>query len=191
MSRLIGTFRALCSPPNCLTFSRMVLSPFAAASIFCGDSVVSACILGYSLSSDMADGWLSRVTNSSTTAGSYLDPLADKITSLSVPPALYLVGSFPAPLLSLIVAKDLLLSSGSLVSLYRGLSKAPPLKPTLISKVNTLVLSIYILALLLQDFIQYEAFGILVRRLMEPILYVTSTGTLASYAKIAASRLFS
>lgn len=116
-----------------------------------------------------------------------MDPIADKITSLTVPPALYINGGFPGPLLGLIVAKDLILSSGSVFAIFRHNMKSilPPVRPTLISKVNTFTQSAYIMSLLTLGFIDSNLLFYFVKYLEEPILYATSSATLISYISLA------
>lgn len=182
-----GVFRVLTSPPNILSVSRIALSPLAAYGIISNDYSASVCILGYSLLTDMGDGWLSRVTNAETISGSYLDPIADKVTAVTVPSALYISGLFPGPLLGLIISKDVILSSASIASLIskNRINTIPQLQPVMISKINTFFQSIYVMLLLSTGIYDSELLMKFTRNIIEPILYFTSSGTLFSYAALA------
>jgi len=87
--------------------------------------------------SDALDGYLARRFKWQTRFGSIADPLADKVLLLSCFISLYYIQALPGWLLTLVLSRDIIIILGGLV--YHFLIGEYDLKPTMISKINTVV----------------------------------------------------
>jgi len=70
--------------PNFLTLSRLFFVPFIIFTLVRGNFYVSFALLAFALVSDLLDGLVARRTDTITTSGQVLDPLADKTLFLSL-----------------------------------------------------------------------------------------------------------
>ncbi len=123
--------------------------------------------------SDALDGLIAKNFNMETTAGKYLDPLADKALLVSVYIALGHGGLLPTWLVILVVSRDVMILIGALLGLI--LMERYRLDPSLTSKANTtaqIVLAAVVLAKLGVDLKDYGA--------AEVLTYVVAGTTLAS-----------
>lgn len=85
--------------------------------------------------SDFLDGLLARLLKSRTAIGAYLDPLADKTLMVAVYITLSVKGIIPLWLVILVVSRDVLIVSGTLLILL--FDKEFEVVPHFISKINT------------------------------------------------------
>jgi CDP-diacylglycerol--glycerol-3-phosphate 3-phosphatidyltransferase len=70
------------------------------------------------MATDQVDGWLARRQGRMTELGSLLDPMADKLLTLST--LVMLVGVFKAWMVALIIVRELLVAGLRLAALERG-----------------------------------------------------------------------
>ncbi|MCL2086353.1 MAG: CDP-alcohol phosphatidyltransferase family protein [Oscillospiraceae bacterium] len=70
--------------PNVISVLRVLLVPVFVYYIIMGETVTAGVVLGISGITDVLDGWLARQFNWVTTVGKILDPLADKLTHITV-----------------------------------------------------------------------------------------------------------
>lgn len=75
-------------------------------------------VFAIAMLTDQVDGWLARRAGKTTDLGRILDPVADKILVLAT--MIVLVPVFPAWMVALIVARELLVSGLRLAALERG-----------------------------------------------------------------------
>ena len=87
---------------------------------------------------DALDGWLARQFNWQSHFGSFVDPLADKLLIASSFISLAVLGHLPWWLVALVFLRDLTISFGVL-ALYTFIKKRPNFKPSLLSKLNTVL----------------------------------------------------
>ncbi|KAL4853004.1 Cardiolipin synthase (CMP-forming) [Chlorella vulgaris] len=87
--------------PNALSMLRLLLGPWSLA----------VPVLAVSAATDWADGYAARHLDQPSVIGSYLDPLADKVLICSVIAALGWSGVLPAPVVALVVGRDVVLVS--------------------------------------------------------------------------------
>src|ERR1700730_13620056 len=85
--------------------------------------------------SDAVDGFLAKRFEMTTELGAYLDPLADKAMLVSIYIALGIIEAVPRWLVILVVSRNIVIVSGVILS-WLG-EKPLPLKPLLVSKLNT------------------------------------------------------
>ena len=110
--------------PNLLSLFRMALVPCFVFSFFSGHShamLHSAGIYALAGITDVLDGIIARKFNLITKLGKILDPLADKMMTITVFICITIRGIIPWWMIILIFAKDLLLVIGG-VKLYHEIS---------------------------------------------------------------------
>jgi cardiolipin synthase len=103
--------------------------------------------------SDAVDGFLAKRFAMATKLGAYLDPLADKAMLVSIYVALGVTEAIPRWLVILVVSRDIMIVSAVILSWV--VDKPVPLKPLLVSKLNTvaqIVLACVVMAALGFDF---------------------------------------
>src|SRR5438132_596646 len=85
--------------------------------------------------SDAIDGFLAKRFGMTTELGAYLDPLADKAMLVSIYVALGIIEAVPRWLVILVVSRDIMIVGAVILSWV--VDKPVPLKPLLVSKLNT------------------------------------------------------
>lgn len=124
-----------------ITFARMALVPFIVMAMVKHYWAAAFWLFVIAASSDVLDGALARLRNEQTFLGACLDPLADKLLTLSVFSALAFrqspLFSIPYWFLAVVLIRELLLIA-SAISVYvvRGYLEV---KPTRLGKTTTLV----------------------------------------------------
>jgi cardiolipin synthase len=96
--------------------------------------------------SDGVDGYLAKRFNWTSELGKFLDPLADKLLLVTVFVEAAWMGLAPWWLTSAVVARDVLIALGALA--YRLLIGPLRGRPTISSKINTLMQLLYPVAML-------------------------------------------
>jgi len=84
---------------------------------------------------DAVDGFLAKRFKMQTELGAYLDPLADKAMLVSIYVALGIIEAIPRWLVILVVSRDIMIVGAVILSWL--VHRPIPLKPILISKLNT------------------------------------------------------
>ncbi len=111
--------------PNKLTVLRMILVPFFVATLLMSKSndslkwVALALFVIASLT-DLADGYIARKNNLVTNFGKFMDPLADKILTISGMICLIELGRIPSWIVVIIVAREFIISGFRLVAAENG-----------------------------------------------------------------------
>ena len=96
--------------------------------------------------SDGIDGYLARTYNCRTKLGSIADPLVDKLFIVCTLMVLAFIHQIPLWLLIIVVIRDLLLVGAVAFDYIRG--HVYEIKPTLISKINTVMQVLFVIAIL-------------------------------------------
>jgi cardiolipin synthase len=137
--------------PNRITLTRMASTPLLAYWIISDHPELA--LVGCTLAglSDYLDGYLAKTYHMTTTVGTYLDPLADKLVINVLAVSLWTCGVLPGPLVALWATKDVLLVAGTGLYLYQQQGSANFLKtsvastgalkvqPTFLGKANTVL----------------------------------------------------
>ncbi|GIU73148.1 MAG: CDP-alcohol phosphatidyltransferase [Bryobacteraceae bacterium] len=95
--------------PNALTLLRVALTPAVGVSLARNDARTALPLLAAAALSDAADGWLARRLGATSSAGAYLDPIADKLLAATVFVGLASAGRLPGWLAALVLGRDLLI----------------------------------------------------------------------------------
>lgn len=109
--------------PNMLTTIRLLLVPFFVAVFFSGvqNATLFAMVIFLAAGiTDVLDGYLARKYNLVTKWGSILDPLADKLMSITVLVCLTIIDILPAWVLFVMGIKELLMILGGIVLFKEG-----------------------------------------------------------------------
>ena len=121
--------------PNAITVLRAALIPLQAWLLLRGDYGLAFALFVVSGLSDLADGWIARRFDLRTRFGAIADPLADKITMLTVALLLATQGWLPWWFALLVVGRDLLIVAGACA--YHFTIGTVEMAPSWISKINT------------------------------------------------------
>ncbi|CAK9231230.1 unnamed protein product [Sphagnum troendelagicum] len=140
--------------PNAISVARLLSGPLLAGMILQG--FPRAALIGLALAgaSDWLDGFVARKLGVNSVLGSYLDPLADKVLVGSIALSMAYAGLLHPALVALVVARDVVLLSGSFIhraftlgwqwsgwaEFFKiGAGGAEKVEPLFISKVNTVL----------------------------------------------------
>lgn len=106
--------------PNVLSLFRLLLVPFIAVTYLYGETTWAVVALVLSGVTDVVDGFVARHFNQITDLGKILDPLADKLTQMTVALCLTIHNLELLPLLVICVCKELCQMVGGLLLLGKG-----------------------------------------------------------------------
>jgi cardiolipin synthase (CMP-forming) len=122
--------------PNFLTILRIVAIPVFL--IFLTDGRFGTALVVFVLAgiTDSLDGAIARLTNSRTTLGAYMDPLADKMLILSAFVVLASMDAVPRWLTVVVISRDVIILIGYL-SLFLLTQQLMEIRPSAISKAAT------------------------------------------------------
>lgn len=131
--------------PNALCILRMLLAVPVAVLLTRGQYGMTMLVFGVAAVTDALDGFLAKRFNWTSELGKALDPLADKILLVTSFVTLTFVGVVPLWITIPVVVRDLVITAGAIVyvNVFGPLTDA---RPTVISKLNTLVQIAYVLA---------------------------------------------
>ncbi len=136
--------------PNFLTLLRILAIPVFL--ILLTDEEVGWALAVFVMAgiTDSLDGAIARLTNSRTTLGAYMDPLADKMLILSAFVVLAAMAAVPRWLTVVVISRDVVILLGYL-SLFLLTQQLMEIRPSAISKAATflhlLTLSVVLLGL--------------------------------------------
>jgi cardiolipin synthase (CMP-forming) len=134
--------------PNIVTTLRLVLLPLFLTLLVYRRPGPALAVLLLAAFSDALDGLLARWLDQRTAIGSFLDPVADKLLSMSGFVTLSLIGPIPAWFVIVVISRDVVISIGSLsLYLHDGrLEIAPSLtgKAAMLGQFSTLVLTLLV-----------------------------------------------
>ena len=99
--------------PNILTVLRFLLIPIILKSIFAGNYLLAFAFFTLSGITDVLDGFIARKFNLISNFGKLMDPLADKLTQISVLAALVTFNLIPVWILVIVIFKELIMVLGA------------------------------------------------------------------------------
>jgi cardiolipin synthase len=140
------------SIPNLITLARILMVPVLVWAITAGQMRIAFTLFLVAGLSDLIDGFLAKRFGMATALGAYLDPLADKAMIVSIYVALGIANDIPRWLVILVVWRDIMIVGAVILSWLVG--KPVPLKPLLVSKLNTVAQ--IVLALLVLGTLAFE-----------------------------------
>ena len=120
---------------NLITLGRILLVPVVVWAITAGEMRAAFALFLAAGVTDAVDGFLAKRFKMQTELGAYLDPLADKAMLVSIYVALGIIEAIPRWLVILVVSRDIMIVGAVILSWL--VHRPIPLKPILISKLNT------------------------------------------------------
>lgn len=138
----------LAAVPNLICILRMALTVPIVLLLADGRYAHTLVLFALAAGSDVLDGYLAKTFGWTSELGKLLDPLADKLLLVSVFITLAWIGLVPAWLATVAVLRDVIIGAGA--SVYRRLFGALEGRPTVVSKLNTLVQLLFVIAVVWQ-----------------------------------------
>lgn len=134
--------------PNFLTLLRIIAIPVFL--IFLTDGRFGAALTTFVLAgiTDSLDGAIARLTNTRTTLGAYMDPLADKMLILSAFVVFASMDVIPRWLTIVVISRDVIILIGYL-TLFLLTQQLMEIRPSMISKAATFLHLVTLSAVLL------------------------------------------
>lgn len=133
---------------NGLTLLRLLLVPALAVLLLQGAHGMAAVLFAVSALTDALDGQVARRWHQVTRWGAVADPVADKLTVLTVTGLLALQQAVPMWFALLVLLRDSVIVGGALA--YRWRVGALDMAPTRLSKLNTALLFLLLAGVLAQ-----------------------------------------
>lgn len=99
--------------PNILTVIRLLIIPIIVNQIFLGNYLEAFIFFTVSAITDVLDGFIARKFNLISNFGKLIDPLADKLTQVSVLTSLVILKIIPIWILVIVVLKELIMVIGA------------------------------------------------------------------------------
>ena len=121
--------------PNIITLGRIILVPVIVWAIASNQMEIAFAVFVIAGVSDAVDGFLAKRFNMTSELGALLDPLADKALLVSIYVALGIWGAVPRWIVILVVSRDIMIVAAVIVSWV--FDKPVPIKPSMVSKLNT------------------------------------------------------
>lgn len=99
--------------PNILTIIRFLLIPLIIFYIFTGNFILAFVFFTISGFTDVADGFIARKFNLVSNFGKLMDPLADKLTTISTLASLVFTNIIPIWILLIVLLKEFIMICGA------------------------------------------------------------------------------
>ncbi len=159
------------TPPNQLTFLRILLAPVFLTLLFSSDPVLrqlSLLVFIIALLTDWYDGWVARRWGYITRWGKFLDPLADKVVTSAALIAFMYLDLVPSWTVWVIVVRDIAITLLRSYAEYKG----KPFDTTRLAKTKTFlqfVVIYYVLLLYVGKDIEFvrSRYGELINSLLD------------------------
>lgn len=142
--------------PNLFTLLRMGMIPFFVIAVLQGQSLKALLLFLVAGLTDMLDGFFARTLRQTSSLGAYLDPIADKLLLTTAFVTLSVPGThegilIPMWITILVIARDVFILVIALtLALAANVRK---FTPTMLSKINTVVQILAIIAVLASRFL--------------------------------------
>ncbi|MSO88895.1 MAG: CDP-alcohol phosphatidyltransferase family protein [Rhodospirillaceae bacterium] len=162
------------SIPNILSLARLLSVPFVIWLLLSHLFTPAFWVFVTAGLTDAIDGYVAKRFNSRTVLGGYLDPVADKVMLVGVYLTLGYLGHIPIWLAILVVFRDLLIVGG-VILLHTATEPIGSVRPTPVSKLNTVVQIALIAFVLARLGLGMDDLGV-----GEALVYLTGATTLVS-----------
>jgi cardiolipin synthase len=170
--------------PNVISSIRIVLVAPIAVALAKHQLVTSIALFGVAALSDALDGFLAKRFGWQTDLGAVLDPAADKLLLATVFVVLAYLRLIPLWLMAAAVARDAIIVGGAL--LYRVCLGPLDVRPSKLSKFNTLCQAAFILAVVGREEFSVPPAGLVV--VLGALVFVTVTVSGIDYVLIYGRR---
>ena len=136
MRQRVITRQRMINIPNAITLARILLVPLFLSLLAEGSNKMALCVFVAAGLSDGIDGTIARLTDTRTTLGAHLDPLADKLLLVSAYIALAILGMIPQQLMIFVLVRDAVILGGFLLS-AAVVGRSIPMNPSIWGKMTT------------------------------------------------------
>lgn len=171
---------SLATVPNLICVLRMLLAVPIVWLLGEGRYEPTLVLFAIAAVSDVLDGYLAKTFGWTSEVGKVLDPLADKLLLVSVFITLAVVGLVPAWLAAVAVARDVVIGAGA--GIYKWLFGPIEGRPTPVSKFNTLVQLLFVIAVVWRA--AYPSFPAAALTGLGALVLVTTVVSGADYVSI-------
>jgi cardiolipin synthase (CMP-forming) len=134
---------------------RIILVPIVVWAIMSGEMRAAFFLFLAAGISDAVDGFIAKRFQMASELGALIDPLADKALIVSIYVALGIAGALPISLVILVVSRDIMIISGFMLSWLVG--KPMPVRPLLVSKLNTVAQILLATLVLAEQSFRFDA----------------------------------
>jgi cardiolipin synthase len=138
----------LATIPNLICLLRIALTVPIVILLAEGRYDETLVLFAVAAASDILDGYLAKTFGWTSELGKFLDPFADKLLLVSVFITLAVVGLVPVWLAAIAVLRDVVIGAGA--GVYKLLFGPVEGRPTVPSKLNTLVQLLFVIAVVWQ-----------------------------------------
>ncbi len=138
----------LATIPNLICLLRIALTVPIVILLAEGRYGETLVLFAVAAASDILDGYLAKTFGWTSEVGKFLDPLADKLLLVSVFITLAVFGLVPVWLAAIAVLRDVIIGAGA--GVYKLLFGPVEGRPTVPSKLNTLVQLLFVIAVVWQ-----------------------------------------
>jgi cardiolipin synthase len=159
--------------PNTITLARLFLVPVLILVLKDENYRLALLVFLVAGISDALDGYIAKKFNFVSQFGAVLDPVADKLLLVSAYIMLSLIGHVPFWLVLVIVSRDLFIVGGYVV--VTSLMGAVTMNPSMLSKLNTLMQIVLVIAILAD-----HAAGQNHQTILTSLVYIVLATTVAS-----------
>ncbi len=164
--------------PNYITFLRILLIPVYLYYFIQGNIAAAAIFFAISAITDFFDGFIARKFNLKSKLGKLLDPLADKLTIISILLVLIYLNIIPRLLSYIILARETFIFLSGIITYFYGLNF---INPSFIGKFSIALLYLAIALKLLN----IDYFGNILFYIVIPINIVSAVDySIKAYKKI-------
>ncbi len=167
------------SIPNLITLARILSVPIMVWAIVTGWMLAAFLLFLAAGLSDAVDGYLAKRFAMTSELGSYLDPLADKALIVSIYVTLGISADIQRWLVILVVSRDVMIVAAVLLAWLVG--KPLPMKPLLVSKLNTVAQIVFAGVVLASLGLQFEAYWLVT--ISMAAVTVLTLGSIAAYVR--------
>ncbi|MEL7024447.1 MAG: CDP-alcohol phosphatidyltransferase family protein [Pseudomonadota bacterium] len=171
--------------PNIISYTRIALVPLVFGALLDARFGLALMLFVAAGFSDGLDGFLARRFRWHTELGAILDPIADKLLLIATFAALASVGVVPMWFGMIVIARDLIIMGGAIT--YHFVVGDLEGKPTLVSKLNTMLLLLYVLVVLINaaGLLPAAVPGELLTDGLQAVLLVSLTVSTIDYVRTA------
>ncbi|WP_076546038.1 MULTISPECIES: CDP-alcohol phosphatidyltransferase family protein [Halanaerobium] len=164
--------------PNYITFFRILLIPVYLYNFVQGNIIAAAILFAVSAVTDFLDGYIARKYNLESKTGKLLDPLADKLTIVSILLVLIYLNIIPRFISYIILIRELFILLSGIITYIYGLNF---INPSFIGKLSVALLYFAIALKLLE----FDYLGNLLFYIVIPInIYSALDYSYRAYKKI-------
>jgi cardiolipin synthase (CMP-forming) len=132
--------------PNAICVLRMLLAAPIVFALLAANYPLTLLLFAVAAASDGLDGWLAKTFGWTSRLGKILDPIADKVLLVTVIVTLVVQGLVPLWFMLTVVLRDVVIVSGAIA--YHFLIGYVEGRPTVVSKLNTVLQLSFVLAVI-------------------------------------------